>query len=411
MIRAIFKICIISSVMVVFSCMAYASDASSLASSVSSSSSEGAVGVVSSSGGQRKDNPSNPSGVKPTNSTPPQGVENTADEDLYTVGHIAESVWEKDPLTSKKTALKMARRQAFTTLIHRMLLPIDAATVSGISDDDLQNLVRDVSIDSETFGAQSYSAYITVRFSPELVRKYFSQNDVDFVETRSGPLLIIPVMSDDQSPTLWPSWWVNAWQRNTSEDDPSSLIPFVLSLGNGSDKSHLNGADLVSGTSSQVFSYIGQEYSARNYALVGISQDGGVDVFSVRLYGPDFKGVDMPNDIRLPQTMDHVLDVGVKKVSEQIQNIWKRLNLHSKDVSSYQAVVYANSLQQWLQYKKRLQSITAVQGVEVDDFSIGHIVVNISFRGNENQLRIALLQKNIKPQYDNNNDYWVLNFN
>src|SRR3546814_5337389 len=76
-----------------------------------------------------------------------------------------------------------------------------------------------------------YLADLTFRFNPDQVRSLLRGAGVPFAETRSKPVVVLPVFGDSAAgPTLWTGTnpWRDVWAQRRGDD---GLVPLTVPLG------------------------------------------------------------------------------------------------------------------------------------------------------------------------------------
>ncbi len=141
-------------------------------------------------------------------------------ERVYTVKGIAvEVTGADDPIAARDQAIAQAQRDAFATLMERM---VSERTIKTPGDKTLNTLVSDFSILDQAAGADVFEGTFTVRFRRDAVRDWLLGKGVAFTEPASRPLMVLPLYQgpDASRLTLWaePNPWRRVWDTVAAED-------------------------------------------------------------------------------------------------------------------------------------------------------------------------------------------------
>ena len=136
--------------------------------------------------------------------------------DIFTVRDVPVDETAATAADARQTALAVGQRRAFRRLMNRLVPEAHQSSIPALDSNLLQYYVLDFSVDNERTSAVRYLADLTFRFNADEVRNLLRSNSVGFAETRSKPLLVLPVfISPEAGPTLWvdPNPWRETWAR------------------------------------------------------------------------------------------------------------------------------------------------------------------------------------------------------
>ena len=172
-----------------------------------------------------------------------------ADVAVYQVSGIPVDVTAETATSAREAALAEGHREAYRRLMARLVLEDDAAYVPSLSQPEIAQLIQDFSVSGEKTSAVRYLADLTFRFKPEAVRDLFRANRLRFTETRSKPLLVLPIyLSERGEVLLWEedNIWAFAWaERDLTEE----LVPILVPLGDLGDVAAIDVQRAVAGDS------------------------------------------------------------------------------------------------------------------------------------------------------------------
>jgi hypothetical protein len=325
-----------------------------------------------------------------------------ADVDVYTVSRIPVDVTAETAAAAREAALAEGHREAYHRLMSRLVLEADAAYVPDLDQGQIAQLVQDFSVVDEKTSAVRYLADLTFRFKPDAVRDLFRNYRLRFTETRSKPLLVLPVyLTQTGEVLLWEegNLWAFAWAgRDLSEE----LVPLLIPLGDLGDVAAIDVEQAVAGDS-VALTNIAQRYGAEGVlvvqaGLVGdpVEGDARLDVVADRYDGAAWRIYADSIAQQYPGGTDALFDAAIDAVSASVQADWKASNhLSFDDQRMLSAIVPVTELGDWLEVKKRLADIASITGTDLVYLSRQYAQVDIAYIGDEERLSRALAQNDL----------------
>ncbi len=300
-----------------------------------------------------------------------------------------------------------AATAAKARLVARLVRAADQPRVSARAPDAINDLVRDFEVADEKTSAVRYLASLTVRFRPDAVRTFLRGQGVGFAETRSKPLLVLPVYELSGALSLWddPNPWREAWSRLPASD---GLVPLVRARGDLQDIAAIGAEQAVRGD------------DARLKAIAG--RHGASDVLIARAGmrypdGPPVSGGSGPwlqvslsrfGNALLEQTrveafypeagedQNALLARAAVAIAGQIEENWKRNNRLRFDTGDELTVeVPITSLAQWLEIKTKVEAVPFIRRADLIYLSRKLARLRLNFIGDAEQLRLALSQSDL----------------
>ena len=322
-------------------------------------------------------------------------------QDLYSVRGVEVEASASDASQARQAAIAMGQARALQQLWGRLIPQEMLARAPSLSSQQIENLIEDFGVSRERSGDQSYSAVLDIRFRPAEVRRLLREANVPYAEQRAPSLLLLPVYADSSGQRLWdnPNPWRDAWQRR----DDSGLVPIMLPLGDLSDISTID-AEQAAALDREGLAQITSTYDADGVLVAVARQSGdpqsdtaGLAV-ELRRFGGDYEGA--MNMVSLRQQEGEPLrrfyDRAVAEVDARIQEEWKRDNTLRFDRQQDVLVrVPLQTLQDWVQIQRRLNSTASVTGYEVRHLTREQAVLALSFVGDEDALGSALARSGL----------------
>lgn len=323
-------------------------------------------------------------------------------QDIYTVRGVPVDATADSPVAAREQAVREGRRLAFDRLIAR-LVPSDAAgSVPSRTDAELGEMSLGFEVADERSSAVRYVASMTFAFAPGRVRSLLMSLGVPFAETRSLPVLVIPVLDSGSGPVLWeePNPFRSAW---SAAEIKTGLVPFLVPYGDIADIRDLSTPQALSGDT-QALGGIAERYGARDAVVVEATpRAGGAVEISVQRIGPTGFGTTLIETVSPPANADApVTDAAryaaaVRRTVTLVEDAWKRENLIRGGLESRVTVtVPIDSMRRWLAVREALDKTVIVSRFDVVQLTRVEALVDLWVNGDAEQLRVALEQRNLR---------------
>ena len=335
--------------------------------------------------------------------------------EIYTISDIQVDERATDEVSAKTAGLAKGQREALQRLLERMTLRTDHGRLPQVTDDVVSQALRDFVVSDEKFGGGRYLATLTVRFKPEEVRNILRQNGIPFAEVQSRAHLLLPVYQDAGSTLLWdePNPWFDAW---LGRELPTGLVPLVLPLRDLSDISGISADQAVSGDEGRLQA-MAEKYSAFGAVVAAVQpteESGtGVPVLDVLMttYLPGEPAWTVNTTVRGQEGEEPgaLFQAAASELIVELEEAWKRDNLEQPgSEQQIRVVVPVSRLGEWLDIKRKMASIPSVKQLNVARLSVREAEVDLTFLGQQDQLRRALAQKDLDMSYAIDKDAWVV---
>ena len=124
---------------------------------------------------------------------------------------------------AQQKSFAKAHRDAFSVVLNRVLIG-DTADFSELTPETFVELVH---IRTENSLPGRYIAEIDICFSPQALQALFIENDLQWAEIASPPVLVLPVFEDGAGIRAWqnPHPWLTPWIA--AADQSNGLIDYV----------------------------------------------------------------------------------------------------------------------------------------------------------------------------------------
>ncbi|MFZ1988627.1 MAG: DUF2066 domain-containing protein [Alphaproteobacteria bacterium] len=325
-----------------------------------------------------------------------------ATNDVFTVRNVPVDATSDGAAQARDIALAQGQRTAYQRLLQRLTRREDWSRLPDASGDQLQNLVLGYQVADEQSSSTHYIAKITYSFKPPSIRNLLRTAGVAFSETRSRPVLVLPVYESPGQIVLFeePNPWKAAWARH---DLSSELVPVILPSNDLEDSRAITATQAKAASWGDVAG-LAQKYGV-DRVLIADAAPGASGALVVKTHivsvtedsvsQQNFTGAD-PN-----AELDQAVEAGLSRIAET----WKAATIiNGGEQNTLVASVPFSSLQEWLGVRRKLRQTPTIQNFDVLALSTQGAEVQLIFGGTPDQLRIALAQVSLK--LDQSGSHW-----
>ena len=336
-------------------------------------------------------------------------------QDVFEVSGVAVDVTAETAAAARARALAAGEQRAFDILLDRLTLRSDIDRLPVLGAADRAELVQDLSVANEKTSAVRYLAELTFRFKPREVRRLLRDLAIDFAETPSKPVLVLPVYRAAGVVVLWddPNPWRDAWSGIGGPGASTGLVPMELPAGGLADIAAIGAEQAAAGDRARLEALSGRHGTSDVIvALAELSAaPGGAPLISVTVkrYGESVSEHAIITGVtgRPGETVEAVLRRAAAQVADEIEDQWKADNLLQFERSEIVAVVLPiTSLGDWVKARSRLGRVAVIDRVDLVLLSRDEARLNIQYLGDIDQLALALAQADLSLREEEGN--WIL---
>lgn len=328
----------------------------------------------------------------------PPGPLLAADADLFTVRGVPVDATAETATTARDRAVAEGRRVAFRRLVGRLVPAAEATGMPDPTDAELQRTVLGFEVADERSSAVRWIASLTVAFDPDAVRSRLRAVGVPYAETRSLPVLVVPLYESGGDTVLWkePNPWRTAWYDLPPQ---GGLVPFVVPYGDVADIRDLSPEQAIAGDL-EALVRIAERYGARDAVIARARpRAGGAVELSVQRLGPSGTDSTLVETVTGGDDLDEAkrLAPAVLRAVALVEDAWKRDNLIRPGFESLvTATVPLDSLRRWLTVREALDGLSIVARYRVVQLMRREALVDVWVNGDAEQFRVALAQRDLE---------------
>lgn len=323
-------------------------------------------------------------------------------ENVYTVAGVSVDQTADTASAAREQAIAAGHRLAFDRLLARIVPVARRSRLPALAQRDIVPLVLSFEIEAEKRSSVRYLGTLTFRFRRADVRRFLQDNGVNFAETRSKPVLLLPVYEFAGAKLLWddPNPWLTAWNGVPPSD---GLVPVRLPVGDLADVRDISAEQAAAGAEEQL-ALIAERYgaSAVLVAEASVSVDAASGVRALNVSTRYFGGTSANRTaVRSfvygeADTDEAVIGRAAQQVAVQIEEDWKQENLIRFDnLNSLVADISLSELRQWVEMRERLRKIAFLHRWQLVAVTRRNATVRLTYYGDAEQLRIALAQRDL----------------
>lgn len=196
----------------------------------------------------------------------------------YFVDDIKVNKIDKDATTAREKAIFEAQREGFNTVLER--IGIDRSNGILISNEEISQTLRSIQIKNEKISDNSYSAVLSMEFSPEFIKFILNKYNVNKFSGITTSYLIIPILNENGQTFLWEKGnrWTYAFKKNLVDNKNIYLVENDFSSRNALD------IDFFDKPKFSKFEDIANIYNVNNIVLVIGNYNKGGDIITTKIY-------------------------------------------------------------------------------------------------------------------------------
>lgn len=326
-----------------------------------------------------------------------------AQDSAFTVKGVKVDVTAESATVAREQAFAQAQQSAFRQLADRLLSDSEMAAFQMPETETISTMINDFEITEEQLSSVQYIAAYTFRFKKDAVRNFLGGSGLSYTDVSSKPVLILPYYQWGSRTVLWgnDNPWLAAWTRGEEQD---GLVPVTVPIGDIQDVSDMGDADALTYNTENLERMI-DRYGAGEAVIMIAAPVWSADQpetqipveINIMVYRTGSGRPEMAQNLKITANPDDsatvLFDRAVQEAQKALQLEWKDKTLVSPGQdSSLQARVRFASMGEWIETQKKLRRVQGVLNIKLLSLKSNQAHIELSFRGNEDRLRLALAQ-------------------
>ena len=304
---------------------------------------------------------------------------------------------------AREKAMRSAYRQAFETVLKKLVSTQDAATLSAMTDDQMVNFIQEVGIVSEKASDVRYIATLQVTINKAVLNAYLREKEIQTAVADKSKIIIIPIYREFEAdgPLLWEqnNLWMQAWLNQPVAD---SLYEIEAIPQTAVSKAEIS-AEQAQAYDAAALQEVALNNNANDVYVADAFFDGieGLKITLTSLKSDRAAEVILVRgDRNNPQVL---LATGVEQVRQHIGNKIKNANLAQSRMQTTLPVLYNfDKLADWVKVEKLIKSIPYTKNLQVDAMGNGKVQFRVDMVGTDDRIWNAFRNKGLNlKQYDN----------
>ena len=321
---------------------------------------------------------------------------------VFVIENVAVDETSSTALKAREKALEIGQKRAWKKLLERMIFPKKVKKVADIPFSELRSLIRGYEVIRERTSRVRYLADLNVTFSANEVRQFFLSNNINYAETPSAPVLVIPLLIRQGAASLWetPNPWRDAWQNLPKQ---KGLVDILVPVGNLADIRDIAAIQALRGDQKKL-KKIAKRYNAKTVVVAKAFKRFGIKdnlpileiiITKIRTDQVEETIIDTIKGEIGDDLLD-LLGVGVTRVVNSIVDSWKKENAVTTGLLLRVPVfVPIKDLNNWLGITSQLDEIGILKRTNLRRLSKREALIDLWVTGNITLLENALGPKNL----------------
>lgn len=302
-------------------------------------------------------------------------------------------------------AVTQGQQQAFLSLLKKMSSEINP---DDFIETDVSAFVQDVSLSDEKVSPTSYKGNLSVRFKAELVRQLLMEKGVSFLFKVPEDMFLVPIFEENGELLVFDK--LNPLLPHLSNKNYSDFFQIKTS---SLDEKKLEEANLFwnNGMPDMQSSFL-TDYGIGKVLVLHIKREGDVYDINTKVL-PENSSVEAQVEFQMMDDrleLAHVLDDLIEDTFVRMKKKW--IYLATKNVSpilTYQLLTPVSKVSDLKKIKDKINQLNFIEKVEIKGFKNKMLTVELSFRGEIEELRQKLLLNQMElldyEQSDSENQY------
>ncbi len=330
--------------------------------------------------------------------------------DAWRVSNVKVDVTAENAPEAKMIAIGEAQLIAFKRLIDRVVPAEQAVKLRELPPETVRPLMASVSIQQESVAPKRYIATLSVRFLENKTKALLARYGTRFADKQSDPVLLVPIWLGPEGADMWSK--NNPLRQAWDEIDlENALVPFVIALGDRTDKQTITAAEALQGNW-QKLQGLQLRYGASTILVAAAQPKSDISLRAVMFGSSPAGNIKLDNEFS-GDDLATAAQAAVRAQFNDVQQRWQKQNLvvYRDSVSSgggsiIRIAVPLTNMAEWNVLRSRIQATNGVGRIDVNSLSARGAVISIAFAGALNDLRNAFYETGFSLQQDRGT--WVL---
>jgi hypothetical protein len=315
--------------------------------------------------------------------------------DLFAVTGVPVDVSAGSAAEARNQALATGQRQALRAMLERLTLREDHARLPAINEALVNQTVQGFEIADERTSATRYIARLSVSFRAAEIRGVLRRAGIPHSETRSPPLVVLPVLHTGERAELWsdPNPWREAWNARAPGD---GLVPFTMPLGDLGDLQAIDVDKAVAGDEAALKA-IAARHGSGDVLVAEATPSGQEVTVAMHHYAGETRHTIDVFALEGPADAGASYGGAVREAMARFEDAWKRETMIQHDrVAALAVSVPLGGIADWVKVRQRLGEAAEVSGYEINALTARQANLTLNYFGDPRRLRAALAARQLE---------------
>lgn len=316
---------------------------------------------------------------------------------------VAVDVTDQDASAARERAMNEANRAAILAVAKRISTAEGANRLAEMTDEQLVNFIKEVSVIEEKSSTIRYIANLRVVLNENMLRDYMKERGIPLLMGGNTRVLVVPLLRDmpGTTPLLWES--TNRWREAWNSAALGGVAQFVLLPANATNYSLTDVYRLEAMDGEMLDKLMRFNRAEDIYVVTATPADSGLEV-RLMSYSGDNQVIRVSGNLADSEQM---FADAAEQAAAAIERRVKQQNLHEAGQEAQATVLYEfASLKQWVEAEKALKSIPYVKTIDIQAMGAHKAQFKLIFAGSTAKLLSALSAKGY--ELEENGSYFRL---
>lgn len=334
----------------------------------------------------------------------------TAHADLYDIKDIPIEAELTSAKEARTAAITNGQVDAFWSLMQKMISAEDLSRVPFLESETVSNLVQNISLTNEKTTATRYRATLGVRFYPDKIQSFLTENQIPFLKRSLPPTLVIPVFQEGDETLLLtdnnPLYTYFKENPLFSEDEtplPIGDLEEIALTGTAWDNQDYH-----------TFLSLAEKYAVYRVMLFILRQQGPYITVTTKTFSKNnpeptesvFEFTDPLGDFK------SLMPIISKSVWDKQQADWRAENTNDLQAPlNYWIRVPITRLATWHTIRQKLEKTDELKHFDIRAFRKNEVFLLIRYKGTSDMLNAQLKKSGLALSLSDIDGLWDLTFN
>lgn len=298
---------------------------------------------------------------------------------------------------AKKREINKIKKISLKYLLQNILPNQEFQKVTNIiNNNQIDYLIKNIIINDEFISQKKYSAKVKINFHiPEII-DLFRINEINYSDIHSPKILLI--VSENNQIFKEGLTKDNSFYKENKILD-YGLLKFIYPQLTPNDRYILPYSEIINEDTSS-FNQIASKYKTKYIILIKLTNLDEKKIFEVSYYSSSTNEITFINNLTVLSNINYT-----NQLFDLINNWWKNYSIiDNATLTNHYCIIKNNNIHELNYINSNINLLSQVESNTLSKISLGSNTNNINFYGDLSLLILKLSHKNIKLDFNKNND-------